>query len=523
MVNLVLGFPGLLSSYLVFDVLLGSIVYFVGKFLCRIFSAVKEKQRLLSLIPSPMCPSWLYGHLPLLTSDQAGLFLRAAIIDEFPAMYCFQIGPLITAISIHHPELVKVLLNSDAHKGFIVKRLGEAIGEGLLSADGLKWQKKRHLLTPAFHFETLKAHVNVFNETVKSTMQWLEDNCSDDKPCDIHLQCSLLSFDNMTRCIMSQPGVKDGENVPLIQTMKKSQHLMIKRFRHPFLLYSATLYNLTANGRNLKSLSLQNQSIISKIINDRKNLLSKIESKVDTGKGSFKTKKNADFLDILLKSRYEDGSSLSDEEVRSEVKLFFVAGSETTGNAMTWLAYALSQNQSWQEKCRKEIIEVCGKENDNICWEDISKLRNLHLCIKETLRLYPIAPFIGRTVYSPITFVDPYDKKRVVTVKKGTTVQLCIFALHRHPDFWKNPNTFDPERFSPERSKRRPSYAYIPFSASYRNCIGQNFAMYEMKVSFAHILRKYRLLPSPDSPPPVMVPEITLKPKDHVYLKVQKV
>jgi len=188
---------------------------------------------------------------------------------------------------------------------------------------------------------------------------------------------------------------------------------------------------------------------------------------------------------------------------------------------MTWLAYTLSQNQEWQEKCRQEIIANCHDKN-NISLEETSKLTNLTLCIKESMRLYPVAPYLTRVVQSPITFVDPYNEKRAVTLKKGTCVDVCTFALHRHPEFWENPNVFDPERFTPDKSKGRSSYAYVPFSASYRNCIGQSFAMYVMKVSFVHILRKYRLLSSPDSPSPELVPEATLKLKDFVYIKVER-
>ena len=522
-----LSCPGLLSSFLIYDTVLGFIALFMMKSMLEIFKQIKERRRLLSVILSPKCPSWLYGHLLFLGRNQASLERRVAAIKDFPALYCVFIGPLLTGVTVHHPDLAKVLLSSDAHKGFILKKgLKDTLGEGLLSSDGKKWQAKRHMLNPAFRFDTLKAYFGTFNSSVKSTLQWLEEKSELNELCDIHLPCSRLSFDNMTRCIMSQPSAENGEDVPLIQHMKELQHLMICRFQNP-LLRSNWLFNLTPNGRKFKLLSSKNNAIITKIIEDRRILLSNTDGcsginkqGISDDKLNFKGKRKMDFLDILLLSKYEDGSSLSEEEIRCEVRLFFVAGSETTGNAMTWLAYTLSQNQDWQEKCRKEIIEVCGDKID-VEWDDIGKLKNLHLCIKETLRLYPIAPNIGRTVNSPITFVDPYDTNKVVRLNKGTTVVLSIFALHRHPDFWENPDLFDPERFTPERSRGRPSFAYLPFSASSRNCIGQQFAMHEIKVSFAQILRKYKLLPVSDFSP-TMVPEVTLKPKDYVYIKVKK-
>jgi len=250
------SFKGLITSYLLLDILLGCVIYHLGKRLRRILEMLQEKRRLLSLIPSPKAPSWLFGHLLLYKFDQVGLYKRVDVVNEFPAMFCFQVGPILTGVTIHHPDLVKVLLNSDAHKGFILKRLGEAIGKGMLSADGKSWQIKRHMLTPAFHFEMLKCYIVVFNETMKTTMQWLENKSRLNEPCNVQLPCNQLSFDNMIRCIMSQPGVKDGKDVPLISMMKDIQHYVIRRIRNP-LLRSNLIYNLTPEGRKFNALVLK--------------------------------------------------------------------------------------------------------------------------------------------------------------------------------------------------------------------------------------------------------------------------
>ena len=525
----VLAYPGLVSSTLLTDVLCFGFIYIVVNFLRGVASSVVENYRLSSLIPSPP-RSWLFGHVFEFGRDEDGLFKRIKLIPEYPAMFCFYIGPTLNIVTTHHPDLAKAILTSNAHKFSLFKTITDSvIGDSLLTSEGKRWQKQRHLFNPAFHVEVLKIHVNVFNETIKSTLKWLEENADSNKACDIHPPCSCLSFDNMARCVMSQPGVKDGEDMQIIRNIKELLALIIGRFSNP-LLHSEFLYKFSFHHKRFQSLISENDVIIKQVINDRKQILMRSSAFDVKNNDSFESyvsllkttgQKKIDFLDLLLLSKYEDGSSLSEAEILKQVRLFFVAGSETTGNAMTWLAYVFSQHQDWQDKCREEIIEVCGDKTE-VGWEDIAKLRNLHLCIKETLRLYPIAAFIGRTVFSPITFTDPYADKKEITLKKGTAVNISVFTLHRHPDFWKNPEKFDPERFTPERSKGRPAFAYIPFSASYRNCIGQNFAMYEIKVAFAHILKNYRLLAAPDSPPPQMLPEVTLQPKDHVYVKVEK-
>ena len=530
--NLILSFPGLLCPTLLADVFLLGFFYVLTRNVLNLISLVREQLRLSSLIPTPK-RSLIYGHVHTLSRDQAGLYKRVDLIKDYPVMYCEYLGPFLRSITTHHPDLTKLLLNSDAHKGMLLKKLlKKSMGNGLLSSEGEYWRKKRHMLTPAFHFEILKSHVQVFNETIHTTLKWLEKKSQSTDPCDIHAACGRLSFDNMTQCVMSQHGATSKDDIGrLIQNFKILQNLAISRFTNPFLHNDFIYYNFSSEGRKAKKGMIEIDDAVNEIIRSRKKFLasdgtaSKSEDSFETDSTThFKKRKgkHIDFLDILLQSRDEDGKGLSEKEIRDEVRLFFVAGSETTGNAMTWLAYMMAQNQDWQEKCRDEINSVCENKT-TIEWEDISKLKILHMCIKETLRLFPIASFLGREVMTPITFTDPNDKTKTITFKKGTYIIICNFALHRHPDFWENPHVFDPERFSPEKSKDRPAYAFLPFSAGPKNCIGQNFAMHEIKVSFAHILRKYRLLPAPELPPPVMYPSITLQPEGSVYVRVEKV
>ncbi|XP_044146454.1 cytochrome P450 4B1-like [Bufo gargarizans] len=224
-------------------------------------------------------------------------------------------------------------------------------------------------------------------------------------------------------------------------------------------------------------------------------------------------KRHPDFLDILLCSKDEHGRSLSDEDLRAEVDTFMFEGHDTTASGISWMMYCLAKHPEHQQKCREEIREVLG-DRRTMEWEDLSKLSYTTMCIKESIRLYPPVPSVSRELSKPVTFFDGRS------LPAGTVVSLHIYGIHRNPAVWKDPEVFDPLRFTPENSAGRHSHAFVPFAAGPRNCIGQNFAMNEMKVAVALTLQRFQLLPD-DSKPALKLPQLVLRSKSgiHVYLR----
>ncbi|XP_076804408.1 cytochrome P450 4X1-like [Clavelina lepadiformis] len=218
----------------------------------------------------------------------------------------------------------------------------------------------------------------------------------------------------------------------------------------------------------------------------------------------------------------KESQSLSESDIIDEVQSMFSAGQGTISKTMSWFSYLLAKNQDWQEKCRAEVTEVCGSDGE-ILSDDILKLKILSRCLKETLRLYPVGSFVGRVLTSDMTFKNPYHPPQTITLDKGTSVAIHFYALHHHPDFWESPEVFDPDRFTPERSKGRSPFAYLPFSGGSRNCLGQNFAFNQIKVTFGHILRRFRLRLPPGKENIKMEPGITLAPHNGVFVKVEKI
>ncbi|KAL6446196.1 hypothetical protein ACFW04_001078 [Cataglyphis niger] len=197
-------------------------------------------------------------------------------------------------------------------------------------------------------------------------------------------------------------------------------------------------------------------------------------------------RKRKAFLDLLLDQNEKDEVPLTEDELRAQVDTFMFEGHDTTAVAITWTLFLLGNNFEHQEKVHEELEEVFKDLKTPASLKELSQLKYLDRIIKETLRLFPSVPMITRKLTKDIK-MDGY------TLPKGVTVILAINLLHKNPEVWSDPNKFDPDRFLPDNSKYRNPYAYVPFSAGPRNCIGQRFALLEEKTILTAILRKWRV------------------------------
>ncbi|XP_010166257.1 cytochrome P450 4B1, partial [Antrostomus carolinensis] len=211
----------------------------------------------------------------------------------------------------------------------------------------------------------------------------------------------------------------------------------------------------------------------------------------------------------------ENGVGLSDEDLRAEVDTFMFGGHDTTASGISWILYCLSLYPEYQQRCREEIQGILG-QRETVQWEDLGKMTYSTMFIRECLRLYPPVPGVSRQLSKPITFPDGR------TLPEGSVTVISIFAIHRNPSVWKDPLVFDPSRFSPENVSGRHSHAFLPFSAGMRNCIGQQFAMNELKVALALTVLRFELSPDPANPP-CKVPRITLHSKNGIHLYLKKI
>ncbi|NXX41388.1 CP4FE hydroxylase, partial [Tricholaema leucomelas] len=211
----------------------------------------------------------------------------------------------------------------------------------------------------------------------------------------------------------------------------------------------------------------------------------------------------------------EAGKPLADEDVSAQADTFMFAGHDTTASALAWLLYNLAQHPQHQRRCRQEVQELLkGRSLKEIQWEDLAQMPFSTMCIKESLRLHPPVTATSRRCTQDV----PLGSGQVVP--KGVITLLSIYGTHHNPDLWPDPLVYDPLRFSPERCKERSPLAFVPFSAGPRSCIGQHFALAEMKVVLALTLAHFHLRPAPRGPPRRQ-PELILRAQDGIWLLLE--
>ncbi|NWX94943.1 CP4B1 protein, partial [Nothoprocta ornata] len=467
----------------------------------------KKVVKALEAFPGPP-KHWLYGHNHQLSQRKLlAQFMEWA--EEFPYAFPRWLGPLPTLI-IHHPEYVKTIFGRGDPKAPVTyKFLIPWIGEGLLVTSGAKWFQHRKLLTPAFHYDVLKPYMSLMSDSVKVMLDKWEKN-KESKTVELFHDVSLMTLDTIMKCAFSyNASCQTQSNSDFyIKAVYDLSYLVVERIRSFYV--SDFFYGMTSNGRQFQEACKLAHIHTDKIIKERKMLLSSEKEREKIQK-----RRHLDFLDILLCAKDENGVGLSDEDLRAEVDTFMFEGHDTTASGISWLFYCMSLYPEYQQRCREEVKEILG-DRDTVEWEDLGKMTFCTMCIKESLRLFPPVPIVSRYLSKPVTFSDGRS------LPEGLYVAVSIFAVHRNRDVWEDPEMFDPMRFSPQNAAQRHSHAFLPFSAGPRNCIGQQFAMNEMKVALALTLKHFELTPDA-SRPPILIPQLVLKSANGIHMHLKKI
>ncbi|MBQ5153968.1 cytochrome P450 [Macrococcus caseolyticus] len=198
-------------------------------------------------------------------------------------------------------------------------------------------------------------------------------------------------------------------------------------------------------------------------------------------------KKRLAFLDLLLESS-QSGVVISDEEIKEQVDTIMFEGHDTTAAGSSFFLSMMGVHQDIQDKVIDELDKIFGDSDRPATFQDTLEMKYLERCLMETLRMFPPVPIIARQIKQDITL--PSNGKQVPA---GTTVVVATYKLHRREDVYPNPTKFDPDNFLPERSANRHYYAFVPFSAGPRSCVGRKYAMLKLKIILSTILRNFRV------------------------------
>ncbi|XP_061424514.1 cytochrome P450 4B1-like [Lethenteron reissneri] len=471
--------------------LLGSLLLLLCAACCALWVLRRRARPALDAFPGPPA-HWLYGHAHLLPDDEQWLRNLLKLFREYRYVFPMWFGPFISTLQISHPDYAKAIIStaepkSDLEYVFIIPW----IGLSLLTSSGPRWFRSRRMLSPGFHMEILKPYVSLMVESTQVLIDKWEKRIKIQNLFDVFEDISLMMLDSIMKCAFSSRSScqTDSDNSYVSAVFDLTE--MVHRRSRLFPYYFDVIFNLSPLGYRFRKTCNVAHAHTDKVIKEHKEALLGEE-----GLEKIKAKRYLDFLDILLSMRDDKGNGLTKEDIQAEVDTFMFAGHDTTASGLAWALHAMAHNPHHQDACRTEVTRLLAGRTF-LTWDDLSQLSYTTMCIKESLRLQAVVPAISRKTSKPIALCDG----RVIPT--GTRVYINIYCLHRNPEFWKDPEVYDPLRFSPENAANRHPYAFIPFSAGPRNCIGQHFAMNELRVTLALILSRFRVLPGPVEAQPV--------------------
>ena len=356
-------------------------------------------------------------------------------------------------------EFVEYILKQN-HKNYFKSEiqsvtLGKYIGNGLLTNNGKDWLKQRRLIQPGFSKIKITNLVSIMDDEIEKAFRSFDR----EPEVDLYDFFHTLAFNIVAKTLFSSD-IEETEVKELGKIITEVQEVFAKEVRLPF--YTQILKAFGVIGKTIRK-SERSKAIIQRVLDKRRN----------SGE-----EKN-DLLDMLIQSRYEDTQlPMSDKQLVDEMLILFIAGHETTANALSFIFFEISRNPEAEKKLRQEIAE----EGENaFTTESLMKKSFTVNVIKEAMRLHSPAWAIDRQALEDDRFKD-------YSWEKGTLIILYISGLHRNPKYWDRPDEFIPERFDDENAK---NFAYYPFGAGPRLCIGEHFAMMEMALIVRKFYEKY--------------------------------
>jgi cytochrome P450 len=432
-------------------------------------------------------PSWIGGHFRRFRKSPIK-FLE--MLSKLGDVTTFRMGKMPVYL-VNHPDLARDVLVVNAHKfikGRALQRAKNLLGEGLLTSEKEFHLRQRRLAQPAFH----RARIAVYAQAMIEYGEKMSVEWKDGEERDISKEMMRLTLWIVGKTLFSANVEEDAENVGEVMTT------LVEMFDLLLMPFSEYLEMLPLpSSRKLKNARTKLDEIIYGFIRERR------KSGEDKG----------DLLSMLLSATDEDGSQMTDKQVRDECLTIFLAGHETTANALTWTWYLLSQNPDIEAKFHAEIDLVLG--NRTATPEDYPNLKYTEQIFAESMRLFPPAWTVGRMANENHE-LDGYK------IEKGSLVLTPMYIMHRDKRFWTDADEFKPERWETQSVKEAANkFIYFPFGGGIRRCIGEQFAWMEGVLLLATLGKKHKLKLLATQKI-AMQPLITLRPKFGMKMTVEK-
>ncbi|XP_075168878.1 putative cytochrome P450 4aa1 [Haematobia irritans] len=407
---------------------------------------------------------------------------------------------LFPFFAVIHPDDLQLILSSKKHtsKPFVYSFMHNFLGKGLITNSGDKWHSHRRLIQPTFHLSILEHFIGTFADASQALYEMLDPLVGQD--INITNYVNNCVVDILNEAVLGVP-IKKNKLDMEVSPFRKGQLVIPDRMVKPWLLIDS-IYRMTKMASEEMNQKRSLNDFTRKMIKVRREMKNNNEIQ------------NKCLLDYMIEISDGNPTEFTEEDIVDEACTFMLAGQDSVGASVAFTMFLLAQNLECQTRCEEEIERIFGDDNRPPNMQDLREMRYLERCIKESLRLYPSVPLIARKLGEEVQLSK-------CTLPAGSNVFICPYATHRLKDIYPDPEKFDPERFSPENADKRNPYAFLAFSAGPRYCIGNRFAIMEMKTVISRLLRSYHILPVAGKTSFLPTFRITLRASGGLWLRLK--
>ncbi|XP_076642431.1 cytochrome P450 4g15 [Halictus rubicundus] len=465
-------------------------------------------------LPGPPALPILGNALEFLGSSDAIFNKVYSKSFEYNDVVRLWLGPKLV-VFLTDPRDVEVILSSNVYidKSAEYRFFKPWLGNGLLISTGPKWRAHRKLIAPTFHLNVLKSFIDLFNANSRAVVEKMRQEGN--KEFDCHNYMSELTVEILLETAMGvSKSTQDKSGFEYAMAVMKMCDIL--HLRHTKVwLRPDWLFNLTKYGKDQIKLLEIIHGLTKKVIQRKKeefksgkrNLIDTSSQKagstiavegvsfgqsvglkddldVDDDVGE---KKRQAFLDLLMEAG-QSGVVLTEQEVKEQVDTIMFEGHDTTAAGSSFFLSMMGCHPEIQEKVIQELDEIFGDSDRPATFQDTLEMKYLERCLLETLRMYPPVPIIAREIKTDLKLASGD-----FVVPGGCTVVVGTIRLHRQASIYPNPDTFNPDNFLPEKTANRHYYAFVPFSAGPRSCVGRKYAMLKLKIVLSTIMRNFRV------------------------------
>ncbi|XP_001604068.2 cytochrome P450 4C1 isoform X1 [Nasonia vitripennis] len=428
--------------------------------------------------------------------------------------FTFKNGLVVTwfgmepVVNIRKPHQIQILSSSceTVAKSRFYKFMSPWLGDGLFSSTEV-WFNHRQLIMPALCSNILDEYTAVMHDKADVLTEIMRAKVELNPDSFINILDLVMRYALDTVCESAMGINMDIQRKPendYVTAFYNCIQISTERYFQSWMRWNFIFHKTKRGKKFLNSVECMHK-FTEKVI--RQKQIDKFKRPDSKDGNQCGKRKNKAFLDLLLDINQSGNHSLTLEEIRQEIDTFIFAGYETTATAIIWTLFAIGNDPGVQARVHVELENMFGNCHERPTIQQLSQLKYLDRVIKEVLRLYPSLPMISRLL-DRNSVIDNYF------IPEKTLITIQVYQLHHDPEVWKNPEIFDPDRFLPENSRERHPYAYLPFSNGSRNCIGQKYAILEIKIIVTKILRMWSVKSALKPTEVKLVSDFTLRPFD---------